>query len=275
MAVFDAYGQAPGGLLANGLSFSALFAVVPITLLMVGLAGRLAEDPAVQEALADTLIRVFPPLADLIEGAVEALVAGSVAVSLIGLVGTVWTVSQFYVALDIAIARVFGLEATKQGLRRTVRGFIWVALLIALVVGYLVILSLWKVFGSLTPGQRSVVDAGVAALDSPLTLIAIAVVAVGLIYRTVPPSTPTWRALSVPAVLVGVVIIVLGQVFGLLAPWLVGVAKFVGPLAVAFVALAWLSLSFQALLIGAAWVRIRQEGAPPPAVEVPADVEAV
>ena len=40
-------------------------------------------------------------------------------------------------------------------------------------------------------------------------------------------------------------------------PRLVGVAALAGSLASAFIALAWLSFTFQALLYGAAWVRVR------------------
>ena len=49
MAVLDTYGRAAGGLLANGLAFSALFAAIPTTLLVFGLAGWLANDPAIRE----------------------------------------------------------------------------------------------------------------------------------------------------------------------------------------------------------------------------------
>ena len=45
----------------------------------------------------------------------------------------------------------------------------------------------------------------------------------------------------------------------LLVPRLVGVAALAGSLASAFIALAWLSFTFQALLYGAAWVRVRDE----------------
>ena len=60
---------------------------------------------------------------------------------------------------------------------------------------------------------------------------------------------------------VGLVIVVLSQVFVFLAPRLVGIAALAGSLATAFIALAWLSFTFQALLYGAAWVRVRDDRA--------------
>ena len=62
---------------------------------------------------------------------------------------------------------------------------------------------------------------------------------------------------------VGIAIVVLTQIFTFLVPRLVGVAALAGSLASAFIALAWLSFSFQALLYGAAWVRVRDEGLRP------------
>ena len=61
-AVLDTYGRAAGGLLANGLAFSALFAVIPTVLLMLGLVGWLVGGEATQQALVDALVAVFPPL---------------------------------------------------------------------------------------------------------------------------------------------------------------------------------------------------------------------
>jgi uncharacterized BrkB/YihY/UPF0761 family membrane protein len=87
--------------------------------------------------------------------------------------------------------------------------------------------------------------------------MALSVVLVAFVYRTLPPKPPRWRSLAIPAVVVGIAIVVLSQVFMFLVPRLVGVAALAGSLASAFIALAWLSFTFQALLYGAAWVRVR------------------
>ena len=80
------------------------------------------------------------------------------------------------------------------------------------------------------------------------------------LYRVVPPRTPgvADARLSRPSSS-GCVIVLLSQLFLFLAPRLVGVAALAGSLATAFIALAWLSFTFQALLYGAAWVRVRDD----------------
>ena len=85
MRVLDIYGHAAGGLLANGLAFAALFAAIPTTLLMLGVGGWITSgNPEASDRLANALIQAFPPLAELINGAVDAMSQGAALTSLIG-----------------------------------------------------------------------------------------------------------------------------------------------------------------------------------------------
>ena len=262
MAVLDAYGRAAGGLLANGLAFTALFATIPIALVTLGLAGSLIGDPRIQGALAAALIEAFPPLESLITGALDALSSGATATSIIGLIGLIWTVSQFYVTLDVAFSRIFSAERERDAVRRTMRGFVWVAVLLGLVIALIVIWTLAAAARTLVPGE-ALPGGGLSDIaTSPPVMVAVAIGVVAIAYRTLPPRRPRWRSLLPPAAVVGLVILGLTQLFVFLAPRLVGIAALAGSLAAAFVALAWFSFTFQALLIGAAWVRIREERSP-------------
>src|SRR3970282_1275264 len=100
---------------------------------------------------------------------------------------------------------------------------------------------------------------------------AAAILSIALVYRLVPVLAPGWRAIVPSAIVVGVVLTVLTRVFVFIAPRLVGAAATIGAIATAFAALAWLSLSFQAILLGAAWVRQRDTmwGEPIPVPEAP------
>lgn len=257
--VLDIYGRAAGGLLANGLAFSTLFAVIPTMLLVLGLAGTIAGDPAARETLGDALIAAFPPLEDLIEASLDAITEGAVAASILGIIGLIWTVSQLYGALDVAFARIFSDTPERDIVRRTARGFLVVGLLGALILGFVVAATVATAVEAATPGDVPFAT-GLAALTSSLpVLILVSIGAVLVVYRSLPPKAPGWGSTLVPAVVVGGAIVVLTQVFTFLVPRLVGVAALAGSLASAFIALAWMSFSFQALLYGAAWVRVREE----------------
>ena len=269
-AVFDTYGRAAGGLLANGLAFSALFAAIPTVLLVLGIAGWAASgDPAVHDRVSDALVAAFPPLAELIRSSLDAITEGAALTSLIGVIGLLWTVSQFFGAMDTAFARIFSGVPERDLFRRTALGFVTVALMGAVIIVVIAALAALAALDALAGSERSLARGAVDLLTAPpiVGLASCLVVTVG--YRKLPPRSPTWRALLIPAVVVGAVLVILSQAFTILVPWLVGVADLAGPLASGFAALAWLSFSFQAFLLGAAWVRVRDIPLGAPAGEGP------
>lgn len=271
--VLTVYGQAPGGLLANGLAFTALFAIVPIALVTLGVAGLLVDDPTVQDQLATALGSLFPPLADLIDRALESLSAGAAITSIVGIAGLLWTVSQFYVTLDVAFSRIFTDSPERDIVQRTARGFLWVAGLVGLVVSLIIAGSLAAAAEALLPTSSTALQAFGRVASSPPVVVGVGVLVTLVIYRVVPNRTPSVRAVVLPAVVAGIAIIVLSQLFLFAAPRIVGAAAVAGSLATAFIALAWLSFTFQILLLGAAWARVRDDGergAPTSALATPA-----
>jgi YihY family inner membrane protein len=258
IAVLDTYGKAPGGILANGLAFAALFSALPTTLLLLGIAGLVASGSAFQAQLAAALGEAFPPLADLFDDVLAAVTQGAGAASIIGLVGLLWGVSQFYATLDLAFSRIFSDAPERDFARRTLRGFAWVLLLIGAVLVVVILAGLSTVIDTLLPDSLDSMRPVRTILTSPLTILFFGVVAVAIAYRVLPPRAPRWRSILPPAILVGIAITLLTQLFTFLVPFLVGAAAIAGSLASAFIALAWLSFSFQALLYGASWVRVAE-----------------
>jgi len=261
-SVLDVYGRAPGTLLANGLAFTALFSIVPIALVTLGVAGLLVKDPAVPQQLAAALGSIVPPLSDLIQEALVAMSQGAAVSSIVGIGGLIWTVSQFYVTLDVAFSRIFTGEPERDVLRRTARGFIWVVGLIGTVVALIVAGSLAAAAEALLPTTSTALTAFGRVVSSPPIVGFITIGVVLIVYRVLPPQAPSLRAAVPPAIGAGLAIFLLAQLFLFAAERIVGIAALTGPLATAFIALAWLSFSFQALLYGAAWVSVR-DGAMP------------
>ena len=265
MRVLDIYGRAAGGLLANGLAFSALFAAIPTTLLVLGVGGWITSgNPEAAARLANALTEAFPPLAELIDGAVEAMRQGAALTSLLGVIGVIWTVSQLYGALDVAFARIHAGSPERDVVKRTARGLLVVVLIGLAIVAFVVLVSFAGLIDALVPGEVPLARLAISVVRSIPFLAAVAAVVVLLTYHELPPVAPRWRSALVPAIVVGIVIVLLSQVFIALVPMLVGVAALAGSVASAFIALAWLSFTFQALLYGAAWVRVRDESADDP-----------
>jgi membrane protein len=261
-AIADVYGQAPGGLLANGLAFAALFTVVPVALVTLGIAGLLVDDPTVQSQLAVAIGAAIPPLRSLVDDALASMSSGAQLTSALGFAGLLWTVSRFYVTLDVAFSRIFTESHERDFVRRNARSFVWVVGLVGVVTALIVAGSLAAAAEVLLPTSTSALLAFGRVVSSPPVVIAFGIAIVSIVYRVVPPSAPSWRALLPAAVVTGVAIVILSQVFLFVAPRIVGAAAVAGSLAAAFIALAWLSFTFQLLLLGAAWARIRDAGRP-------------
>ncbi len=204
-------------------------------------------------------MEAFPPLADLIESSLQAVTQGAAVVGILGLIGVIWTVSQLYVTLDVAFARIFSAAPERDVIRRTARGFVWVAILAAAIIGLVVLASVATALDALIPGSFPVAGTIASVVGSQAFLLGATILGVGILYRVMPPAPPRLRSIAPPAVAAGVAIWFLTQAFTFLAPRLVGVAALAGSLATAFIALAWLSFLFQAMLYGAAWVKVRED----------------
>jgi len=255
--VLDRYDAAGGGLLAGGLAYAALFAMVPGVLLTAGIAGALVQDPTSRAELVRTIARVMPPLRGFIDVVMSDASTASAPVSIVGLVALAWGASRFVVAFQEAIARVMGADRKRGLVVANLGAFGAVLLMVAvLFVGT-------AVAGLLAFLEAGVAVGAVAVLGDALHIVLglapsiAAVVAVALVYRFVPETAPRWSALGPPALVIGLTIALLAQAFVFLAPRLIGSAALLGTIATVFAALAWLGLTFQALLLGAAWVRDR------------------
>lgn len=232
-------------------------------LLVLGIAGWLTNDPSVRSQVADAIVNAFPPLEDLIDQALDAISAGAALTSIIGVIGVIWTVSQLYGALDVAFARLYSNVPERDIVRRTARGLLVVGILVISIVAFIVVTALASAYDAVAP-HRSPIPGGLSGIIGSLPfMIVLSVVAVLIVYRVLPPRAPKWRSAVVPAIVVGVALVLLSQIFMFLVPRLVGVAALAGSLASAFIALAWLAFGFQALLYGGAWVRVREEGVRP------------
>ncbi len=267
-AVLDTFDAAGGGLLAGGLAYSALFALLPGLLLVTGLLGVLVTDPDRQAAAVDAIGRAFPPLAPIAAQSLAQVSAGAVPVSALGLAGLAWGASRFYGSLDDAFARIFRNAPVRGFLERIVRGLLSVVFLAIVFIGGVALTGIASALVDERPfGIAVPLDVrAVWRYAAPAIAAVVFVVGVAIVYRLVPGRRIPLRALWPPAVVVGVVLAAFTQLFTYLAPRLIGVAAVYGSLAAIFSLMVWLGTTFQVLLLGAAWVRVRLDGAPAPAV---------
>lgn len=256
MAVMESANAAGAPLLAAALAFTTMFAMIPVLLLLSGVLGWLIDDPQLRGELLSELVDLVPPLRDAVAESLEGVVRARGALSLVGLVGLLWGASNFYDALDEVMRRLFPGGTVRGFVERRVRGVLAVLVLLALVVGTVLLGGVWAWVATVAE-QVGVLAA--LRLIVPLVSVLVMIAVVLLVYRLVPTAPPSVRAALPPAIVVGIGIALLTNVFSLLAPLLLrGLAAF-GILAAVFGAFVWLNLCFQMLLFGAAWARYRRD----------------
>jgi membrane protein len=255
--VMDTYGNAGGALLAGGLTYSALFVIVPILLVLTGVLGLLVTDAARRAAMIQSIGDALPPLRELVQAFLERISENAAGFSGLGLLAAVWGASHFYGSLDEAFARLFPRERKRGFIERTIRGIGSVALFVGVAI---LVLGLTGVASALA-GDESGGFGGavrpVLGLLAPALAWLVFIVAAGFVYRAVPAREISFRAAWLPAVVAGLALALLTQLFSYIAPRLVGTSALYGTFLAVFAAMVWLSTGFQILLIGAAWVRDR------------------
>jgi membrane protein len=257
--VLDRFAAVDGGLLAAGVAYNAVLALIPIGLLATGFAGILLSDPASRADLVRSIATFLPPLAGVVDEIVAGLSRASPSVSLVGLVLAAWGTSRLFASLEAAIA-LMDVTAPKRSLiRRTAWRIGSIGVLAAVVLAALVAAPALAIAVELSDASgpaRPVLDTLLALVPPVVAGIALAVV-----YRLVPPTRPTWRAIALPAVVGAVALVVITRVFVFVAPRIFGANLVYGTLGAILIGLTWLDLVFSVVLVGAAWVRERSTSA--------------
>lgn len=254
LAVLESYDQAGGGLVAGGLAYAAVIALLPGLLLAVSIFGIVIDDPALREQVVGWIAVAVPPLEELARTAFEQVSAGAVPTGLIGLVGLLWGASRFYAALDYAFTRMFNGTRRRNEIVRTLRGLALTGLLVAVPLAALVVGSLAGWLADVVPGG---IEGGLWQLAQPVGSFVLFVTGTAAVFRFVPPVRVPARAWVRPAILVGLVLAAFAQIFVFIAPLMTKVAAIYGTFVAVFGLLAWLSISFNLLLLGGAWTRVR------------------
>jgi membrane protein len=264
-AVLAAYDAAGGGLASGGLAYAALVALLPGLLLALTILGLLLPNLASREAVVAAIAAAVPPLEDVGREALAQVSAGAVPTGIIAIGALLWGSSRFYTSLDTAFARLERGGPSRGPLHQLLRGFgVTVLVLLAPAAIIMTGASVDAVL-AVIPGSDNFHGFVVWLLDavSPVLALLLFPLSVGLVYRYLPARRIPLRALRLPALAAGLVMAGFTSLFGLLAPRLVGAAALYGAFVAVFALLAWLSIGFTILLLGAAWSVVRAGSAPP------------
>lgn len=248
------FGDADGNLLAAGLAYGALFAVISGLLLLVSVLVVIGDTPAARDEAIDAIVAAVPPLESFAHAIVDGLADGARVGTLLGLAAFAWGASGFYLSLHAALDRVMPGDRRRSSIVARIHGLLAVSLVVGAILAAIVagsVLSFDRVFTTL--------DAlGLAALVGPIVGVGASTLVALLAFRFVPTDPPTVRESLPGAFAAGVGIGLLTALFGILAPYLVGELAGLGVIASVFVALIWFSWTFRILLYGASIAAARR-----------------
>jgi membrane protein len=254
------FGDADGNLLAAGLAYNGLFAVISGLLLLVSILVLIGDSPQARDSAIDSLVAGIPPLEPFAHAIVDGLADGARVGTLVGLVAFTWGASGFYLALHGALDRVMPGERRRSSIVARIHGILAVALVVGAIVLAIVAGSILS-FEGVTAAFGVL---GLSALIGPLVGTAVSTVVVVLAFRFVPTDPPSVRQALPGSLIAGVGIGLLTSLFGLVGPLLVGSLSGLGVIASVFVALIWFSWTFRILLYGASIARVRRDEARAP-----------
>jgi membrane protein len=250
--VLDRFGAVDGGLLAAGIAYNAVLALIPLGLLASGIAGIFLTDPRSRGDLVAAIVGLLPPLRGVVDEILGGLSRASPSVSLVGLVLAAWGTTRLFASLESGVVQV-GSASLRRGLvRRTARRLASIMVVAGILLAALIA----------APALAIAVEiAGAAGVDRPLldALLALlpptlAGLALAAIYRLIPVVRPTWRSIALPAVIGAVALVVVTRVFVFLTPRIFGSNVVYGTLGAILVGLTWLDIVFTLILVGAVWV---------------------
>ncbi len=260
-AAFEKWSADRGSQLGAALAYYAVFAVAPMLIIAVSVAGLVVGDEAAQGLVAENLEDTFGPetsafIQDLVDNASGGKGAGG---AVIGTVLLLIAASALAVQLQKALNVVWDvpLEARK-GLRALIRarilGLVTVLgiglLLTAVVVASSLVAAIESLVGDVSAVVRPFIELGTALTGLVLTAVAFAA-----LFRYLPTATVTWRESAAGGALTAVLFTI--------GSWLLSrylgtgsVGSGFGAAAALIVLLVFVYYSAQIVLYGAEFARV-------------------
>jgi len=245
--------------LASSIAFFAAFAIFPLLLAVIAGASLLLDSAEVASQLDQFVGNAIPASADLLRSTVEAVVRSRGPMSIVALVGLLWSGSAGFGAISRAINRIVGGE-TRPFPQAKLRN-----LGLALAVSALLVVSIGISSAAVIATSKAswlselgLESNSLTRLTGWATSVAILFLVFAMIYRWAPTVGVRWRMVW-PGALLATGMTEIGK-WGFLV-YLTRVAQLeavFGSLSSIMVLLLWLYVSAMALVIGVEYNVVRE-----------------
>lgn len=233
--------------LAAALAFYGLFSLFPLLLLAAAVLAYLLPADTALSAAVDLASAYAPWARDTVRAGVAGLFAARSRVGAAGLVGLAWSASHVFAALSRALDRVWPpVERRSFWVQRSL-GLVLAAATVLVLAGSLVVAAA----AAVVRRHAGLPDAAAAGTAATLATLVAGFAAILAVYRWVPAAPPrladAWRGALLAALLIHA-----GRwAFARYVAGLTEARLAYGTVATATLALAWLYVTFTAILLGA------------------------
>jgi len=241
-------------LMAAGVAFYSLLALVPALVALISLYGLIAEPSDVQRQITSSLsaapVEVREMVAEQLESIVEASDGGALLGVIAGLLVALWSASSGVGHLLEAINRAYDEKETRGFVRKKAIALAFtVSAIVFLAIAFAIVALLPSLVASTSLGAVGRVLIGLLRW---VVLLAGMIVGLALIYRYGPDrDNPQWRWVS-PGAIIAAVAWILGSV--LFSIYTANFGKYnetYGSLGAVVVVLLWLMLTGYVVILGA------------------------
>jgi len=235
---------------ATLISWNLLFAIFPIVILAVTLAGVALHDPAAGRAVAKAVASLLPGgRGSAVVKALDAFHRDSGWLAIVGVVGLIWSGTSLFGAMDQAFAAISDGKS-RSFLPQKLMSVAMIVLFTVLAVPIVLSSSLLAVFESLPQVPSWLHSGPLALLLQALAAALVGTVLFGAIYGLVPHQRPRLLPLLRGAATSGVLFEVLSLAFPLYFHLEHGFSSYGSTFGLFFVILAYAFLAAQITVLG-------------------------
>lgn len=254
--------------LAAAIAFWTFFAIFPLLIGVISLAGYFLESAQLQARIGEAVASMFPGSASLIRDNIEAVVRYRGAMSWIGIAGLLWSAGKGFGAVTRAVNRAIGAKRTHSPLLSKLRSFLMavaVSILLILSLGITVVVEI--VLEPSFLARFGLPPVEVPSLEGWAVGFVIVFLIFALIYKLAPYVAVRWRQVWPGALLAAGLFEVCKTLFVFYLDRIAHFEAIYGSLSSIIVLLLWLYVSALILVFGAEYNIVRAQSASEPSDE--------
>lgn len=266
------FGAEDASLIAAAISFYVFLTLLPLLLLAIAVLGYVvgSSDKAYDAVVG--FFNSFVPTSTFVTDALRGLVQARGVIGWIGIISLLWTGSQLFVTLQIALDNIWGVVEKPGLVKSRIK-----AIIMVLVFGVFLLLTLGSssfvtFLHSATGSVGGWASGAIGVLLSIAAIVISLVFAIAMffvIYKFVPDKLVKWQSALVGALFAGITWTIAKELYRLYVTYFADFNKLYGSIGGIILLIIWIYYSSVILLYGAELAYVDEYGA----VEQPEEKE--